>query len=98
MIEYRKHEQHGDSVGQAIKHTTKYYLKRVVFSGHMITALLLLFQIWLLFSFFFWLDNYTNIYYEGAILWGIVATIIIMNGESNPAYKTSWIIISLYAV
>ena len=70
MIEYRKHEQHGDSVGQAIKHTTKYYLKRVVFSGHMITALLLLFQVWLLFSFFFWLDNYTNIYYEGAILWG----------------------------
>ena len=95
MIEYRKHEQHGDSVGQAIKHTTKYYLKRVVFSGHMITALLLLFQVWLLFSFFFWLDNYTNIYYEGAILWGIVATIIIMNGESNPAYKTSWIIIIL---
>lgn len=95
MKEYRKHEQHGDSVSQAIRHTTIYYLKRLVFSGHMITGLLLLFQIGLLFSFFFWLDNYTNIYYESTILWGIAATIIIMNGESNPAYKTSWIIIIL---
>ena len=80
MKEYRKHEQHGDSVSQAIRHTTIYYLKRLVFSGHMITGLLLLFQIGLLFSFFFWLDNYTNIYYESTILWGIAATIIIMNG------------------
>lgn len=93
MIEYRKHEYHGDNVRQAIKHTTLHYLKRVVFSGYMVTALLLLFQIGLLFSMIFWLDNYANLYYEGSIILGFICTIFIMNGDSNPAYKTSWIII-----
>ena len=93
MIEYRKHEQHGDNVGRAIRHTTKHYLKRVVFSGYMVTALLLLFQFGLLLSMFVWLDNYANLYYEGSIILGFISTIFIMNGDSNPAYKTSWIII-----
>ena len=82
-----------NKVGRTSRRTTKYYIKRIVFSGLMVTALVLLLQIGLLFSFFFWLDNYINIFYESSILWGIIATIIIMNGESNPAYKISWIII-----
>ena len=95
MIEYRKHEQHGDNVGKAIRHTTIYYLKRLVFGGYLITALLLLLQIALLTSILFWLDNYANLYYEGSFILGVICTIFIMNGESNPAYKTSWIIIIL---
>ena len=95
MIEYRKHEQHGDNVGKAIRHTTVYYLKRLVFGGYLITALLLLLQIALLTSILFWLDNYANLYYEGSFILGVICTIFIMNGESNPAYKTSWIIIIL---
>jgi len=93
MIEYRKHEQHGDNVGKAIRHTTVYYLKRLVFGGYLVTALLLLLQIALLASMLFWLNNYANLYYEGSFLLGVICTIFIMNGESNPAYKTSWIII-----
>lgn len=93
MIEYRKHEQHGDNVGKAIRHTTVYYLKRLVFGGYLITALLLLLQIGLLTAVLFWLNNYANLYYEGSFLLGIICTVFIMNGESNPAYKTSWIII-----
>ena len=93
MIEYRKHEQHGDNVGTAIKHTTIYYLRRLVFGGYLITALLLLLQIAMLMTVLFWLNNYANLYYEGSFLLGIICTIFIMNGQSNPAYKTSWIII-----
>lgn len=95
MIEYRKHEQHGDNVGKAIRHTTVYYLKRLVFGGYLVTALLLLLQIALLTSILFWLDNYANLYYEGSFILGVICTVFIMNGESNPAYKTSWIIIIL---
>ena len=93
MREYRKYEQRSNNVSQAIKHTTIYYLKRLVFGGYMVTALLLLLQIGLLLSMLFWLNNYANLYYEGSFLLGVICTIFIMNGQSNPAYKTSWIII-----
>lgn len=93
MIEYRKHEQHGDNVGRAIKHTTLYYFKRVIFGGYLVTALLLLLQIYLLFSTLVWLNNYANLYFESSFLLGLICTIFIMNGDNNPAYKTSWIII-----
>ena len=53
MQKYRKREYPGDNLRQAIKHTTLHYFKRMVFSGFLVTALLLLAQIWLLFSVFF---------------------------------------------
>ena len=93
MKEYRKHEQHGDTVRQAIKHTTLHYIKRIVFSGFLVTALLLLLQLLLLFSMFFWLENYTNLYYEGSIILGLICAVFIMNDDSNPAYKIAWIIL-----
>ena len=40
MQKYRKKEYQGDNFRQAIKHNTLHYLKRMVFSGFLVTALL----------------------------------------------------------
>lgn len=92
MQKYRKREYPGDNLRQAIKHTTLHYLKRMVFSGFLITALLLLFQIGLLFTMFFWLDSYTKLYYEGSVILALICMVMIINDDSNPAYKIAWTI------
>jgi len=92
MQEYRKSQLKGDNFGQAIKHTTFYYLKRMVFSGMFVTALLVLSQIALMIVMFAWLSNYAHFYFEGSALLCAVCIIIIMNEDSNPAYKMTWIV------
>ena len=92
MQKYRKREYPGDNLRQAIKHTTLHYFKRMVFSGFLVTALLLLAQIWLLFSVFFWLDSYAKLYYEGSVILALICMVLIINDDSNPAYKIAWTI------
>ena len=99
MNEYRKRESKGDNFRQAIKHTTFYYVKRVVFSGIMITGLLLLAQIGLLVLIFAWLSKYAHLYFEGTTILGVMIMIMIINDDSNPAYKIAWIIpIALFPI
>lgn len=90
MQKYRKKEYQGDNFRQAIKHNTLHYLKRMVFSGFLVTALLLLLQIGILFVMFFWLNNYANLYYEAAVILAILCIVFIINDDSNPAYKLAW--------
>ena len=92
MQEYRNRENRGDNFRQAIKHTTFYYVKRVVFSGLLVTGLLLLAQIGLLFLMFAWVSKYAHLFFEGITLLGVVFMILIINDDSNPAYKIAWII------
>jgi len=99
MQKYRKREYPGDNLRQTIKHTTLHYLKRMVFSGFLVTALLLVAQIGLLFSVFFWLDSYAKLYYEGSVILALICMILIINDDSNPAYKIAWTIpITLFPV
>ena len=90
MQKYRKREYQGDNLRQAIKHTTLHYLKRMVFSGFLVTALLLLAQFLLLFAVFFLLDSYAKIYYEGSVILALICMVFIINDDSNPAYKIAW--------
>ena len=92
MQEYRKSQRKGDNFRQAIKHTTFYYLKRMVFSGMFITALLVVSQIVLGIAMFAWLSNYAHFYFEGSAILGAVCIVIIMNEDSNPAYKMTWLV------
>jgi cardiolipin synthase len=55
-----------------------------------VTALLVVAQFLLLFSVFFWLDNYAKIYYEGSVILALVCMVFIINDDSNPAYKIAW--------
>lgn len=90
MQKYRKREYKGDNLRQSIKHTTLHYFKRMVFSGFVVTALLVIAQFLLLFAVFFLLDNYAKYYYEGSVLLAVICMIFIINDDSNPAYKMAW--------
>lgn len=90
MQKYRKREYKGDNLRQTIKHTTLHYLKRMVFSGFVVTALLVVAQFMLLFAVFFWLDSYAKIYYEGSVILALICMVFIINDDSNPAYKIAW--------
>ena len=90
MQKYRKREYKGDNLRQTIKHTTLHYLKRMVFSGFVVTALLVVAQFMLLFAVFFWLDSYAKLYYEGSVILAMICMVFIINDESNPAYKIAW--------
>lgn len=96
MNRYQERDYRGENRRQAIKHTTLYYVKRLVFSGFFVTALSLLFQIGMMISIFVWLNHYANIYYEASIIVTLVGSILIVNEEINPAYKITWIV--LFAV
>ena len=92
MQEYRNRENRGDNFRQAIKHTTFYYAKRVVFSGLLVTGLLLLAQIGLLILMFVWVSNYAHLFFEGYTLFGVVCMILIINDDTTPEYKIAWMI------
>lgn len=99
MQEYRNRENRGENFRQAVKHTTFFYIKRVVFSGFLVTALLLLAQIVLLILMFALLSRYAHIYFEGSMLFGVLVMILIINEDSNPAYKIAWILpIALFPI
>lgn len=92
MQEYRNRENRGENFRQAIKHTTFFYMKRVVFSGFLVTALLLLAQIVMLILMFALLSRYAHLYFEGSMIFGVIMMILIINDDSNPAYKIAWIL------
>ena len=99
MQEYRNRENRGENFRQAIKHTTFFYLKRVVFSDFLVTVLLLLAQIVLLILMFALLSRYAHIYVEGSMILGVIIMILIMTDDSNPAYKIAWIVpIALFPI
>ena len=79
MQKYRKREYKGDNLRQTIKHTTLHYLKRMVFSGFVVTALLILAQFMLLVSGFFWLDSNAKWFYEGSIILALFCMVFIIN-------------------
>ena len=93
MNRYQERDYRGENRRQAIKHTTLYYVKRLVFSGFLVTALSLMLQIGIMVAIFVWLNHYANIYYEANILVTLVGSILIVNEESNPAYKITWIVL-----
>lgn len=90
MQKYKKRDYQGENLRQTIKHTTLHYLKRIVFSGFLVTALLLLIQIILLVAVFFWLNSYADLYFEGAVILAFIGLVYIINDDSNPAYKIAW--------
>ncbi len=92
MQEYRNRENRGENFRQAIKHTTFYYAKRVIFSGLLVTGLLLLAQIGLLILMFVWVSRYAHLFFEGYTLFGFVCMLLIINDDTTPEYKIAWMI------
>lgn len=92
-------ERKGNHIGQAIKHTTFYYAKRVLFSDILMTMLLLVAQIALLALMFAWVSRYAHLFFEGSTLLAVIVLIAIINNDSNPSYKIAWIIpIALFPI
>lgn len=67
-------------------------LGKIVFSRTMITILLLLVQIFVLFSSFRWLNAYMNYILIAFTLLGAALVIYIINRDENPAYKLAWVV------
>lgn len=93
MQESGNKENKINGIRQAIKHTTFYYVKRIVFSGFFITALLLVAQIAFFILMCAWLSTYVHLYFEGSIIFSVIFMMMIINNDSNPAYKIAWIIL-----
>ena len=74
------------------KHTLKHYVKRILFSGVWITALLILMEFLMLIALFYRFAEYSGFIFEAMVIGGVVVMIYIINEKSNPAYKIAWII------
>ena len=74
------------------KHTLKHYMKRILFSGVWITALLILVEFLMLIALFYRFAEYSGFIFEAMVIGGVVVMIYIINEKSNPAYKIAWII------
>ena len=69
------------------KHTLKHYVKRILFSGVWITALLILVEFLMLIALFYRFAEYSGFIFEAMVIGGVVVMIYIINEKSNPAYK-----------
>lgn len=64
-----------------------------MFSRFIITAVLLILQIWILFSFYGWLKEYSQVGMAFATGLGIVLIIYMVNSDNASTYKSAWILI-----
>lgn len=67
-------------------------IMRLIFSRKAVIVLLLVVQLVLLISSFFWLAEVYRIVYWSFTIMGVVLVIYILNTDENPAYKMAWII------
>lgn len=74
------------------KHTMNHYVKRILFSGVWLTALMILIEFLLLIAMFQAFSEYSSFIFEIMIIVGVIVMIYIINEKSNPAYKIAWII------
>lgn len=65
---------------------------RVVFSRTGIILLLILLQIGLFFSIFYYLKEYMTYIYGAMTILGVIVLIYIINSEGNPAFKMTWML------
>lgn len=70
-------------------------LLRIVFSRTAVIMALLLIQIGILFLGIVYVREYAVIFYVALEILGIVVTITIINGNDNPAFKLTWILVVL---
>lgn len=72
---------------------TRVRIWRIVFSRFLITAVLLILQIWLLFFFYGWLKEYSHLATIFTTGIGIILIIYMVNSTNASTYKTTWILI-----
>lgn len=100
MGEYNRQKNKGEETGQAIKRTTFYYIKRLVFGGFLITALVILLQVALVLVSLLLLDNYSKVVMEGSVVIGFVVLLFILTSNNiTPETKLTWsLIIALFPI
>ena len=93
MSNGKEKREQASEIGMRLVQSGKRGLKTAIFSRLGIITLLLLVQILLLLSFFYWLDGMSH-YYTGlsAILVAVMGLRLI-NSESDPTAKITWLVI-----
>lgn len=65
---------------------------KAVFSRISMVFIMLAVQVFTLFAVFYWLGEYSAVWYTAFLLIGAVLVVYIINSESNPAFKLAWIL------
>jgi len=67
-------------------------LLKFIFSRKAVIALLIVIQLFILISSFFWLAEVYRVVYWIFTILGVILVLYILNTDENPAYKIAWII------
>ena len=65
---------------------------RIAFSRTAIIVVALLLQLFVFFASFYWLKDYSTVFYAAFVLLGAVTVVHILNEENNASFKIAWII------
>ena len=68
------------------------YIRRILFSGAWITALLIVIQFLMLIGTFYAFVEYSHFILEAMTITGVIVMFYIINERANPAYKIAWIV------
>lgn len=82
-----------DPIHDVMSEKTKAKIRNIVFSRFIITAVLLMLQIWILFLFYGWLKEYIQVGMAFATGLGIVLIIYMVNSANASTYKLAWVLI-----
>lgn len=80
-------------VHDVMSEKTKAKIRNIVFSRFIITAVLLMLQIWILFLFYGWLKEYIQVGMAFATGLGIILIIYMVNSANASTYKLAWVLI-----
>lgn len=96
---YKNQKEKGVPSGKAIKHTTMYYVKRLVFGGFVTTALLLILQIVIIVLLSLWIDQHAKLVFEGFTIFGFIAILAIVTGDKTPESRLIWsVVIAIFPI
>ena len=76
-----------------IKRKGKSGITAVVFGRGLIIVLMVLLQLFIFLSMIFWLSRYAVFIYTGFVVLSSIAVLAIINSDSNPAFKVSWMVL-----
>ena len=80
---YRNHKNRGEQTSTAIKRTTLYYAKRVIFNSFLLTALCLVLQVLLIVFMSIVLNKYSKLFLEASTLIGTIFILLIVTGDNT---------------
>ena len=84
---YRNHKNKGEQTSTAIKRTTLYYVKRVIFNSFLLTALCLVLQVLVILFMSIVLNQYSKLFLEASTLIGTIFILLIVTGDDTQESK-----------